>query len=150
MLLSPLHNMIGIAGGSTPASLGMASPQPSGTPAPTPTPTPGMARQPSASQKRIEPKDFLYGALLGEGAYARVRILAYDCNSTGRTCKLLQVVHTRLKMAVKEGRAPPDFAVKIMEKKQIKKENKVWHDKAITVARDVRFQVAGPLCHDGA
>lgn len=57
---------------------------------------------PPSSQQRIElqPADFLFGRTLGEGAFARV-------------------VHARSK------RAGTDFAVKIMEKRHIKKENKV-------------------------
>ena len=48
----------------------------------------------------LQPADFLFGKTLGEGAFARV-------------------VHARSK------RAGTDFAVKIMEKRHIKKENKV-------------------------
>lgn len=54
------------------------------------------------SQQRVElaPADFLFGKTLGEGAFARV-------------------VHARSKKTGSE------FAIKIMEKRHIKKENKV-------------------------
>lgn len=55
----------------------------------------------TASQRiELQPADFLFGKTFGEGAFARV-------------------VHARSK------RAGTDFAVKIMEKRHIKKENKV-------------------------
>lgn len=52
-------------------------------------------------RKEISPADFYFGVTLGEGAYARV-------------------VHARMKRG-----NMPDFAIKIMEKDHIKKENKV-------------------------
>lgn len=59
--------------------------------------------QQQEKSKKIElsPSDFLFGCNLGEGSYARV-IHARMKNSTGN-----------------------DFAIKIMEKSHIKKENKV-------------------------
>lgn len=57
------------------------------------------ARKDSAA-RRVTPADFLFGATLGEGAYARV-------------------VHAKMKSTGEE------YAVKIMEKRFIKKENKV-------------------------
>lgn len=62
---------------------------------------PNLNRNP-APQPRIElqPADFLFGRTLGEGAFARV-------------------VHARSK------RTGAEFAIKIMEKMHIKKENKV-------------------------
>lgn len=65
-------------------------------------------------------RDFLFGAILGEGSYGRV---------SGRLpCPLLrcahlavvQVIHARLKGADRK-----DFAVKVMDKALIKRENKV-------------------------
>ena len=55
----------------------------------------------SKSPPKLSAADFMFGSLLGEGAYARV-------------------VHARLK-----GEGGEEFAVKIMEKRQIKKEKKV-------------------------
>lgn len=59
-------------------------------------------RDPSDAPRRIEllPADFFFGSTLGEGAFARV-------------------VHAKSK---KNG---TEFAIKIMEKRHIKKENKV-------------------------
>jgi len=56
--------------------------------------------------KKLElgPGDFFFGSTLGEGAYARV-------------------VHARMKCTPKDGNI--DFAIKIMEKGHIRKENKV-------------------------
>jgi serine/threonine protein kinase len=53
-----------------------------------------------SKRNELNPSDFFFGACLGEGAYARV-------------------VHAKLKSNNNE------FAVKIMEKKHIAKENKV-------------------------
>jgi hypothetical protein len=60
--------------------------------------------QPSSNPARIElqPSDFYFGATLGEGAFARVVHAKSKKNST-------------------------EFAVKIMEKMHIKRENKVGH-----------------------
>ena len=52
----------------------------------------------------LSPGDFFFGSTLGEGAYARV-------------------VHARMKHNPKSETV--DFAIKIMEKSHIKKENKV-------------------------
>ena len=66
--------------------------------APVVAPAPAVVKKVSEEPK--QPSDFLFGKCLGEGAYARV-------------------VHAKLK---KNGN---QFAIKIMEKMHIKKENKV-------------------------
>ena len=63
-------------------------------------PTPAVDKR---KKLELSPGDFYFGSTLGEGAYARV-------------------VHARKKNNPKEFN---DFAVKIMEKEHIKKENKV-------------------------
>jgi hypothetical protein len=57
--------------------------------------------EPAPLRVELHPSDFYFGTTLGEGAYARV-------------------VHAKSK---KTGEY---FAIKIMEKMHIKKENKVW------------------------
>jgi hypothetical protein len=72
-------------------------------------------RTPSAAQPSTKPdasklpSDFYFGVCLGEGAFARV-------------------VHAKLKKNNKE------YAVKIMEKRHIKKENKVAHRLSLTLS----------------
>lgn len=81
-----------------------AASSPASTPASAATPS--LAAGAASQSKRIGPYDFLYGGLLGEGAYAKV-------------------LHVRLKAPLKPGRPPPEYAVKIMDKSFIKKEGKV-------------------------
>ncbi len=93
----------------------------------------------SHSAKALGPSDFLFGTLLGEGAYARVSRRFYvsvprshqptihlsavlPCFLVFISCACVlfaQVLHARLKATGE------DYAVKIMEKKFIKKEGKV-------------------------
>lgn len=70
-----------------------------------PASSPRPPTKPDASK---QPSDFFFGVCLGEGAYARV-------------------VHAKLKTNSKE------YAVKIMEKRHIKKENKV--DSSFSLSR---------------
>jgi hypothetical protein len=62
--------------------------------------SPASSPRPPKPDASKQPSDFFFGVCLGEGAYARV-------------------VHAKLKKNDKE------YAVKIMEKRHIKKENKV-------------------------
>jgi hypothetical protein len=54
---------------------------------------------------KLGPSDFLYGSLLGEGAFAKV-------------------VHVRAREAPRPGASPHQFAAKIMDKLFVKKERK--------------------------
>ncbi|GMH53225.1 hypothetical protein TrRE_jg11171, partial [Triparma retinervis] len=85
------------------------------TPTPTPTPTPeatSTSSNPSPPPPpRLSPAHFLFGRTLGEGSYARV-------------------VHARYKgldstSAMTWGGGERDYAVKVMEKRHIKREDKV-------------------------
>ena len=81
------------------------------------------SRLPSAGPVRYTPADFLFGTVLGEGSFARVRALVYRCLAATLVANCIpyvQVVHARLK-----GDKPRDFAVKIMDKELIKRERKV-------------------------
>lgn len=78
-----------------------------------PTPTAAIT-QPALE---IKPSDFLFGALLGEGSYARV-------------------VHARLK-SIQE-----DYAVKIMDKAFIKKEKKV---KYVLMEKNILTKISHPF-----
>ena len=59
--------------------------------------------EPQSPSRKIDASNFLFGDVLGDGAFAKV-------------------VHARSRTA---GPSDPDFAIKIMEKIHIKKENKV-------------------------
>jgi 3-phosphoinositide dependent protein kinase-1 len=72
---------------------------------------------PSSQRIELQPADFLFGRTLGEGAFARV-------------------VHARSK------RAGTDFAIKIMEKRHIKKENKTKH---VIMERRILTMVSHPF-----
>jgi hypothetical protein len=74
--------------------------QPSPAPLPPPAVPVESSPAPPKPDSSKQPSDFYFGKCLGEGAYARV-------------------VHAKLKKNSHE------FAVKIMEKRHIKKENKV-------------------------
>ena len=93
-------------------------PRPVSMPEP-PVSAPSPAPKPDSSK---QPSDFYFGKCLGEGAYARV-------------------VHAKLKKNSHE------FAVKIMEKRHIKKENKVGFAKGITIKILNLFE--GEVCYDG-
>lgn len=77
------------------------------------TPTAALTQPPV----EIKPSDFLFGALLGEGSYARV-------------------VHARLK-SIEE-----DYAVKIMDKAFIKKEKKV---KYVLMEKNILTKISHPF-----
>ena len=96
----------------------------------TPTPVAAAAQAAAIAHRKLGAEDFLYGATLGEGAFARV-------------------LHCKLKNhLVKEGRASPDFAAKIMEKRHIRKEHKTA---AVMSERNVLTRAAHPnivrLCY---
>lgn len=115
--------------------------------------SPGVLR--GAPQRKIGPDDFLYGTLLGEGAYARVlhcRLKAAAATTAGRddpsgptsTSPALGAAATAAAATPTPGAVRPpralDFAVKIMEKRHIKKEGKVSEPDAreqIMRARDL-------------
>lgn len=79
--------------------------------------TPSVAIAPPPGGLEIKPSDFLFGACLGEGSYARV-------------------VHARLKSIQK------DYAVKIMDKAHIKKEKKV---KYVLMEKNILTKVSHPF-----
>ena len=84
------------------------------------TPTPRTAsptNSPATPIVELRPADFYFGICLGEGAYARV-------------------VHARLK------RNQHEFAIKIMEKAHIKKENKV---KYVLMEKNILSKLDHPL-----
>lgn len=86
------------------------------TTAPAVTP-PAVVKKSSEEPK--QPSDFLFGKCLGEGAYARV-------------------VHAKLK------KNDNQFAIKIMEKMHIKKENKVRNS---TYKKVARYEYNALLCY---
>lgn len=85
-----------------------------------PSPAP-PARTPSSSVRidasKLQPSDFYFGRCLGEGAYARV-------------------VHAKFKQNDHE------FAIKIMEKRHIKKENKI---KYVMMEKSILSKLNSPL-----
>ena len=90
--------------------------------APTPAPVPPQTPLSSGLQQQqpmfeVKPSDFLFGALLGEGSYARV-------------------VHARMKGVAR------DYAVKIMDKSFIKKEKKV---KYVLKEKNILTKVSHPF-----
>ena len=88
----------------------------------------GGALLPPAARK-IGPDDFVYGTLLGEGAYARVLHCRLRVSpqqqplSTSAAAAVASTTSTAPATAIVRS-APTDFAVKVMEKRHIKKENK--------------------------
>ena len=87
---------------------------------------PAAAAAAPPPQHRIGPEDFLYGAMLGEGAYAKVMHvrLYLPAPSAGAS----QVTASTSPAASGSVVGPPfrakDYAMKIMEKNHIKKERK--------------------------
>jgi 3-phosphoinositide dependent protein kinase-1 len=77
-----------------------------------------------AAPRKLSPEDFAFGALLGEGAYARVfhARKRYPNNKLGAT----------------------DYAIKVMDKRLIKRENKV---RAPPRLRRVASSSASRLAH---
>lgn len=65
---------------------------------------------------KVSPSQFLYGGVLGEGAYGRVRALALTLSLS----KQRQVYHAAWKSDPTK-----EFAIKVIEKRLIRKENKV-------------------------
>ena len=76
-----------------------------------------------AKRKELSVSDFYFGSLLGEGAYARV-------------------LHARLKCTTNNGPPLPDYAVKIMDKSHIVKENKV---KYVMMEKNILSKVSHPF-----
>jgi len=74
----------------------------------------------TAKKKAVGPADFLYGAQLGEGAYARV-------------------LHARMKPGM--SRSPPDYAVKVMDKRFIRREGKTAF---VVQERNILARAASP------
>lgn len=100
------------------------------TPSSAGAPTPSSALAAPTTSRKLGADDFVYGSLLGEGAFARV-------------------IHCRLRPAiVRDGRPSPDFAAKIMEKRHIRKEHKTA---AVMSERNVLTRAAHPnvvrLCY---
>jgi 3-phosphoinositide dependent protein kinase-1 len=81
-------------------------------------PSTSSSSRPMSTQRELGPSDFYFGVTLGEGAYARV-------------------VHGRMKRV-----NSPDFAIKIMEKAHIKKENKV---KYVMMEKNILSKVSHPF-----
>lgn len=80
-----------------------------------------LKAQPAASDRidpsRLQPSDYMFGKCLGEGAYARV-------------------VHAKFK------RNNNEFAIKIMEKRHIKKENKI---KYVMMEKNILSKLNSPM-----
>lgn len=82
-----------------------------------------VSHTPTSQRIELQPADFLFGKTLGEGAFARV-------------------VHARSK------RAGTDFAIKIMEKRHIKKENKVSPRVCVPTLNETRDDELSSLLKD--